>query len=211
MDEASPFKPEHFAREDEAADAVFYAAPRLAAHIDDRAIEAARRAYGELLPKGGAFLDLMSSYRSHMPPELAWTRLAGLGMNEVELRENGQLTERIVHDLNADPRIPCDDETFDGAVVTVSVQYMTRPVEIFRDVCRVLKAGAPFVLTYSNRLFPEKAVWIWRALDDRERASLIAAYFRHAGGFGEPHARDCTLRGDGVAGDPLHAVWAHKI
>lgn len=207
----SLFRPEHFAREDEAADALFYAAPRLVAHIDDRAIEAARRAYGELLPKGGAFLDLMSSYRSHMPPELAWTRLAGLGMNEVELRENGQLTDRIVHDLNADPCIPCDDQAFDGAVVTVSVQYMTRPVEIFRDVCRVLKPGAPFVLTYSNRLFPEKAVRIWRALDDRERASLIAAYFRHAGGFGEPHARDCTLRSEGEAGDPLYAVWAHKL
>ena len=120
----------------------------------------------------------MSSYRSHMPPELRWTRLAGLGMNEVELRENDQLTDYMVHDLNADPRMPYGDGEFDGAVVTVSVQYMTRPVEIFRDVRRVLKPGAPFIVTYSNRMFPTKAVRIWRALDDRERAALIATYFQ---------------------------------
>ena len=179
-----PLEPHHFQREDESPDALFYAAPRLLVHIDDYAIEAARRTYAQLLPREGAILDLMSSYRSHMPPELAWRRLAGLGLNEVELRENDQLTEFAVKDLNADPVLPYGDAEFDGAVVTVSVQYMTRPVEIFREVCRVLRPGAPFVVTYCNRMFPTKAVRIWRALDDRERAKLIATYFNLAGGFG---------------------------
>lgn len=147
----SPFKPHFFDREDASADELFYAAPRLLVHIDDDAIEAARRLYAELLPKGGAILDLMSSFRSHMPAELDWTRLAGVGLNEVELRENEQLTEHKVKDLNADPVLPYGDSVFDGAVVTVSVQYMTKPVEIFRDVGRVLRAGAPFIVTYSNR------------------------------------------------------------
>ncbi len=203
-------KPEFFAREDESPDASFYVSPRLLVHIDDHAIEAARRTYAEILPHDGALLDLMSSYRSHMPPELAWTRLCGLGMNEVELRENDQLTDYVVHDLNAEPRMPFDDDVFDGAVVTVSVQYMTRPVEIFRDVGRVLKADAPFIVTYSNRMFPTKAVRIWRALDDRERAGLIGTYFKYAACFGDVKMEDRSIDG-GAHNDPLFAVWARKL
>jgi hypothetical protein len=95
-------------------------------------------------------------------------------------------------------------------VVTVSVQYLTKPVEIFREVCRVLRRDAPFIVTYSNRMFPTKAVRIWRALDDRERAGLIAAYFKNAGGFGEITAQDRTDR-EGPPGDPLFGVWARKL
>jgi SAM-dependent methyltransferase len=204
-----PFEPHHFEREDESPDTLFYAMPRLLVHIDDYAIDAARRTYAQLLPRDGAILDLMSSYRSHMPPELAWRRLAGLGLNEIELRENDQLTEFAVKDLNADPALPYGDAEFDGAVVTVSVQYMTRPVEIFREVCRTLRPGAPFVVTYSNRMFPTKAVRIWRALDDRDRAKLIATYFNAAGGYGQVRAQDCSIDSGG-RNDPLFAVWAEK-
>jgi ubiquinone/menaquinone biosynthesis C-methylase UbiE len=147
-----------------------------------------------------------------MPPSLEWTRLAGLGMNEVELRENAQLTDYVVHDLNADPRMPYADAEFDGAVVTVSVQYMTRPVEIFADVARVLKPGAPLVVTYSNRCFPTKAVRIWTALDARERAALIATYFQRTHAFGEVSAADAAgaTQDDAPPHDPLYTVWAHR-
>ena len=205
----SALKPSFFQREDESADSIFYEQPRLLVHIDEYAIEAARRLYAGLLPKGAALLDLMSSYKSHMPRELEWTRLAGLGMNETELRENDQLTEYAVTDINDDPRLPCRDEEFDGAVVTVSVQYMTRPVETFREVARVLKRKAPFIVTYSNRMFPTKAVRIWRALDDRERAALISVYFRESGGFGEVTIEDCSIDSGGY-NDPLFAVWARR-
>jgi SAM-dependent methyltransferase len=205
----SPLKSSFFQREDESADSIFYTEPRLLVHIDDYAIEAARRLYAELLPKHGALLDLMSSYKSHMPPELEWIRLAGLGMNETELRKNDQLTEYAVTDINADPRLPYGDEEFDGAVVTVSVQYMTRPVETFREVGRVLKPDAPFIITYSNRMFPTKAVRIWRALDDRERAALISVYFREAAGFGDVTVEDRSIDSGGYS-DPLFAVWARR-
>ncbi len=201
----NPLKPEFFERQDESPDSDFYAVPRLVVHIDDYAVEAASRIYTELLPRNGALIDIMSSYRSHLDSSLAWTRLAGLGMNETEMRENPQLSDFTVHDLNAEPRFPYDDAEFDGAVVTVSVQYMTRPIEIFRDVARILKPGAPFVVTYSNRMFPTKAVRIWQSLGDRDRATLISTYFKYAGGFGEVQARDCS----GPQGDPLFAVWAH--
>ena len=205
----SPFKPNFFEREDDSPDALFYAQPRLLVHIDDYAIEAASKLYGELLPPRSAILDVMSSFKSHMPPELEWTRLCGLGMNDEELRANEQLTEYLVHNLNTKPALPFRDEEFDGAVVTVSVQYMTQPLETFREVCRVLKPGAPFVVTYSNRMFPTKAVRIWRALDDRERAGLIISYFKYAGGFAEASAENRSID-SGAPNDPLFAVWARK-
>ena len=205
----SRLKASFFQREDESADSIFYTEPRLLVHIDEYAIEAARRLYAELLPAEGALLDLMSSYKSHMPPELQWTRLAGLGMNETELRENDQLTDYAVTDINRDPRLPYGDEEFDGAVVTVSVQYMIRPVETFQEVARVLKPDAPFIVTYSNRMFPTKAVRIWRALDDRERAALISVYFRESGGFGDVTIEDGSINSGGY-NDPLFAVWARR-
>ncbi len=203
----SSFKPHFFEREDGAPDTDFYREPRLVVHIDDIAIAAASALYEELLPAGGDVLDLMSSYRSHMPASLGLRRLAGLGLNETELRENPQLTDYVVHDVNAEPRLPYGDAEFDGCAVTVSVQYMTQPLETFREVCRVLRPGAPFILTYSNRMFATKAVRIWIALDDRERAGLISAYFANAGGFGEATAQDRSLGG---RNDPLFAVWACK-
>ena len=209
-DQESPLKPSFFQRQDETPDALFYREPRLLVHIDDGAIEAARQLYAEVLPQHGALLDLMSSYRSHMPPSLAWTRLAGLGMNETELRENDQLTDHAICDLNADPTLPFGDGEFDGAAVTVSIQYLTQPVEVFREVARVLKPGAPFVITYSNRMFPTKAVRIWHALNDRERAGLIITYFKYAGGFEEPVAEDRSIDA-GSGGDPLFAVRAKTL
>jgi hypothetical protein len=205
----SPLKPHFFERVDESPDGEFYVEPRLLVHIDDYAIEAARRLYAELLPPGGAVLDLMSSYKSHLPDEHKFSRVAGLGMNRAEMRANAQLTDYAVKDLNADPILPYDDGAFDGAVVTVSVQYMTRPVEIFRETARVLKASAPFIVTYSNRMFPTKAVRIWRALDDRERAGLIAVYFRESGAFDEATMEDRSIESGGY-NDPLFAVWARR-
>lgn len=205
MGDAAPFQPEHFEREDQDVDSIFYAPPRLLAHIDNEAIAAVGRAYQDLLPAGGALLDLMSSYLSHIPRSLEYTRLAGLGMNAAELSANRQLTEFVVHDLNRDPRLPYDDDEFDGAVIAVSVQYLTQPVEVFRDVARVLRPGGPLVVVYSNRMFPTKAVRVWRMLGDRERASLIATYFKHSGGFGDVSARDYSTG----RGDPLFVVWAH--
>lgn len=206
----SVFKPTFFEREDETPDEMFYREPRLLVHIDEQAIEAVRRLYAEILPKNAALFDLMSSYRSHLPTELAWTRLAGLGMNEAELRENDQLTEYAIKDLNVDPVLPYGDAEFDGAVVTVSIQYLTQPLAVFREVARVLHPGAPFVVTYSNRMFPTKAIRIWRALDDRERAGLVGAYFKHSGGFGDVIAEDRTTD-DGTPHDPVFAVWARKL
>ncbi len=202
-----PFLPEHFRRSDERDDALFFDTPRLVTHIDDHAIEAVRRLYAELLPPDGEVLDLMSSWRSHLPDVPTRRRTVGLGMNETELRENPQLDEWAVHDLNGDPRLPFDDAAFDAVALCVSVQYLTRPVEVFRDARRVARPGAPLVVTYSNRLFPEKAIALWCAATAEQRARLIAAYFHYAGGWETATAQDRSPQ-PGFPSDPLYAVWA---
>ena len=172
-----------FRRLDDSDDELFYSTPRLVVHIDDGAIAKVGEIYARLLPQGGAILDLMSSWRSHLPAHLRPARVVGLGMNRTEMEDNPALTEIVIYNLNRAPRLPFADAEFDGAVVTVSVQYMTSPVETFAEVARVLKPGAPFIVTFSNRMFPTKAVAIWQNLDDYDHIKLVARYFMESGGF----------------------------
>lgn len=205
----SHYSPELFRRQDESDDSLFYAEPRLVVHIDYAAIGAISAYFSEVLPHNGVILDLMSSWRSHIPPDAPIDRLIGLGLNAVELRENPQLDERIVHDLNANPSLPLKDCSIDAAVVTVSIQYMVKPVEVFREVNRILKVGGAFHVIYSNRMFPTKAVAIWQSLDDRRRAQLIASYFHNSGGWENIHAVNITPQLPHYT-DPAYVVAAEK-
>ncbi len=193
-----------FARYDESPDEDFYMQPRLVTHIDEGAIAAVTELYRELFPDGGDIIDLMSSWVSHLPPEVRYGRVVGQGMNEAELAANPCLTERLVQNLNADPALPFEDASFDGAGMCVSVQYLTRPVEVFREVGRILRPGAPFVVTFSNRCFPTKAVVVWQSLDDRGHMRLVQQYFVEAGNWTGAEAREA--RRGGWRGDPLYGV-----
>lgn len=197
---------EIFRRVDETADERFYDSPRFVAHIDNRAIAFVTEVYREFFPERGAILDLMSSWISHLPPEIAFEPVAGLGMNREELEANPRLTERKVQNLNANPILPFAENEFDAAGVCVSVQYLTEPVKVFGEIARVLKKGASLVVTFSNRCFPTKAVYGWNALDDTGHIELVREYFAASGGFGEPETRRHLPRG----GDPLFAVIARK-
>ena len=194
-----------FARLDEDDDARFYDFPRRVVHIDDGAIETLGRLYGEILPAAGRVLDLMASWRSHLPASFAGP-VVGLGMNAEEMADNPRIGEAIVHDLNREPPLPLDDAVFDAVVCAVSVQYLTRPVEVFREVRRVLKPGGPFVITFSNRCFPQKAVALWRATTDEQHVALVETYFAMAEGFTGTASRVFAP----AQGDPLFAVWAAR-
>jgi SAM-dependent methyltransferase len=203
-----PLKPEHFARLDEADDAEFYVPPRLVAHLDDPGIAALTDFYRGFVSAGGDVLDLMSSWISHLPDDVAYGSVAGLGMNRQELDANPRLDARIVHNLNDTPRLPFDDAAFDACLIALSVQYLTRPLEVFADIARVLKPGGGCAVSFSNRCFPTKAVAVWRALNDAGHASLVAEYFRRVGGFDEPLFED--LPPGGTISDPLFVVTARK-
>ena len=195
---------EAFRRTDEAPDEEFYRTPRLVTHIDDRAIAAVTQIYRELFPSGGEILDLMSSWVSHLPPEVDYRRVIGVGMNEVELRRNERLDSYVVQNLNTNPRLPFGSGEFDGAGICVSIDYLTRPVEVLREVGRVLKVGSPVAITFSNRCFPTKAVEIWHRLDDAGRMRLVDGYLQEAGNFHDIHSLD---RSPGrLFSDPLYAV-----
>lgn len=200
-----PLQPQFFRRVDETDDSLFYEQPRLVTHIDDQAIEALTAFYGQVLEGKRAVLDLMSSWISHLPDDVQLERVAGLGLNADELSENPRLTERVVQDLNADPVLPFEDDSFDAAIVSVSVQYLVRPVEVFAEVGRVLKAGSPFAVAYSNRMFPTKAVAIWQQLGDVEHADLIGLYFRLSGAFEDVRAFNIS---PGPGSDPMFVVVA---
>ena len=190
-----------FGKPDPSPDADFYREPRFVEHIDAGAIAAVTGLYAEILPRGGAILDLMSSWVSHLPADAVYASVVGHGMNARELGANRRLSSWFVHDLNEQPAIPLPPDSFDAACLCVSVQYLQRPVDVFREVARVLRPGGPFVVSFSNRCFPTKAVAIWQALAGPDQQVLVGAYMREAG-FVELSARSWTPR----HADPLWSV-----
>ncbi len=159
------------------------------------------RIYRKRLPAGGVILDCMSSWVSHLPADVAYERVVGLGMNAAELARNPRLAEYVVHDLNRDPHLPFDDDSFDAATICVSIQYLTQPVEVLRELARVVRAGGVVIITFSNRCFPTKAVTAWLTLSDREHLRLVASYLADAG-WGEIESLASPPR----RADPLYAV-----
>ncbi len=190
-----------FARIDATDDARFYAVPRKVVHLEPGAIDALRGVYAEHFRAGAVVLDLMSSWRSHLPGGVG--KVVGLGMNAEEMADNPQLDEWVVHDLNrpawspsqapapaeavgkaaasADPRLPFPDAVFDAVACAVSVQYLVRPIEVFTDVHRVLAPGGSVIVSFSNRCFPTKAVMAWLTTDDVGHRELVRAYLERSG------------------------------
>lgn len=205
MTEPVQFPQGAFRRFDETDDARFYAVPRKVVHIDDGAIAALATLYARTLPSTGVLLDLMASWRSHLPAGFR-ASVIGLGLNREEMADNPQLSQGVMHDLNQDPRLPFADQAFDGAMCAVSVQYLVKPVEVFGEVRRVLKPGAPFIVSFSNRCFPDKAVALWRAKSDAQHIRLVALYFSASGEWTGLTADAHTPE----EGDPLYVVWAAK-
>ena len=198
-----------FARDDERDDAAFYAFDRFVTHIDDGAIAAVGELYAELGltgPVSGPVLDICSSWISHFPQKPQ--RLVVTGMNANELAANEMADEWVVKDLNTDPTLPFDDASFAAVVCAVSVDYLTRPLDVFAEVARVLQPGGVFVCTFSNRCFPTKAIRGWLANDDRGRVRVVGAYFELTEGFDEPIAQH---RNPESPTAPLYAVWASRL
>lgn len=198
--------PDAFRKEDGGDDAAFYAPTRLVTHIDEDATRALTAFYRATLPAGGVVLDLMSSWVSHLPPEVAFAEVIGQGMNAEELRANPRLTRSFIQNLNRTPTLPLADASCDAGLCCVGVQYLQRPLEVFTDVHRVLRPGAPFVVSFSNHCFPTKAVRIWRSLDARGQAALVSLYLERSG-FGDLYTK--VLR-DGSESDPLIAVTGRR-
>ena len=209
---------EDLQREDENDDTLFYTEPRFVTHIDDTTIQQVSRLYARLIEPGARVLDLMSSWISHLPEDVSFGQVVGLGMNRRELAANPVLDEHRVHNLNQEPRLPFPDGSFDAVVCAVSVEYLCQPLAVFEDVRRVLAPGGVFVNVFSNRCFPTKAIALWARLHEFERMGLIAHFYRRAE---FSNVNTWSLRGlpkpvndpyvsQSNESDPVYAVWASK-
>ncbi len=195
-----------FQRIDESGDGDFYAQPRFVTHIDDATIAALTEFYAECIPAGARVLDLMSSWVSHLPEDVTYASVVGHGMNAPELAANPRLDAWHVQDLNADPRLPWPDASFDAALIAVSVQYLTRPQEVFSELARLLAPGGQLIISLSHRCFPTKAVWAFQALPPQERLQLLGLLLRRSGGFEAFEFQDRSP----PDADPLWIVCARR-
>ncbi len=207
-------------RDDDGDDGRFYEAPRLVPHIDARATATIQDLYGRLIAPGSRILDLMSSWTSHLPPDLVTDTVTGLGMNAEELGRNERLRVFDLHDLNHRPRLPYPDDAFDAVICTVSVEYLTRPQAVFDDVARVLAPGGLFAVTFSDRWFPTKAIRVWKELHPFERMGLVLELFHQTERFsaletfssqGWPRPDDDKYADQLAYSDPVFAVWGRRL
>lgn len=200
------FPAEFFQRHDSSSDFNFYSFPRKVVHIDEVAINNLSQFYADKLPQNAMILDLMSSWRSHLPTSLQTQKVIGLGMNSDEMADNPQLDEYIVHSLNDNPQQPYEDAMFDAVLCAVSVQYLTHPIQVFQEVHRVLKPDGIFIVSFSNRCFPTKAVAVWLQSTDNQHIALVTSYFEASQDWSAISAERFTP----ANGDPLYIVWGQK-
>lgn len=170
-----------FARADETPDETFYREARLVAHIDQVTIDALTEFYRQFIGENADVLDLMSSWISHLPPDVPYSRVAGLGMNATELASNPRLTEWCVQNLNDDPQLPFPADSFDRVLIAVSIQYLTRPVEVLRSARAVLRRSGRIAIAMSHRCFPTKAIAAFQHLAPADRVRLVTWYLERAG------------------------------
>jgi SAM-dependent methyltransferase/FKBP-type peptidyl-prolyl cis-trans isomerase 2 len=204
-------------REDVAQDAEFYAQPRMLQHLDARALHSVNALYQRLLPRQAAVLDLMASHDSHLQG-VSLSVLHVLGMNAEELEANAFASTRTVQDLNQRATLPCANNSLDAVVCTVSVEYLTKPLAVFAEVLRTLKPGGVFVLTFSNRWFPSKAIAAWSLLQDFERVGLVSQWLAESGferlqtfssrNWSRP--ADDAYAAQIQTSDPVYAAWGYK-
>ncbi|PNH11748.1 hypothetical protein TSOC_001390 [Tetrabaena socialis] len=198
---------------DSGDDRDFYGMPRFVKHVDDTFLSQVTELYRQRVPPGGAVLDLCSSWVSHLPPEVKYSKVVGHGMNATELARNPRLDALFVRDLNSGPDgWEAADQSFDAVLCCVSVQYLQQPERVFAEVYRVLKPGGVFIITFSNRLFYNKAISAWRDATGYARCQLVRQYFQSVAGFTAPEVltkvakQDGGGGGGGGGGGPLAAV-----
>jgi SAM-dependent methyltransferase len=199
-------------------DGLFYGQPRFVTHVDEGFIAQLTQLYRERLQPDTYILDLMSSWVSHLPEEMAFAHVEGHGLNAQELARNPRLTHSFVQNLNQNQTLPLADGQFDAVLNTVSVQYLQEPEAVFKEIRRVLKPGGVAIVSFSNRMFYQKAIQGWREASEAGRLALVKRYFRVTPGFSEPEiverqsSMPPLLRAFGLSGgDPFYAVIATAI
>lgn len=203
---------------DETDDGLFYSVPRLVTHVDEGFIQQLTDLYRERLKPQTRIFDLMSSWVSHLPDELKFEHVEGHGLNAEELARNPRLDHYFVQNLNQNQLLPLPDQSFDAVLNTVSVQYLQLAEAIFAEVYRILKPGGIFIVSFSNRMFYQKAIQAWRDSSESDRVALVQQYFAAIPGFSQPEVivrpspLPSFLQMLGMSGgDPFYAVIGQRL
>ncbi len=211
-------QPDQRTKLDDTADQLFYEYPRFVTHVDEHFIRQLTSLYRDRLKPNTRILDLMSSWVSHLPPELEFSHVEGHGLNAAELAKNPRLDHFFTQDLNQNPRLPLADQDFDAVINTVSIQYLQYPEAIFTEIHRILKPGGIAIISFSNRMFYQKAIQVWRDSAEGDRVELVKRYFAAIPGFSEPEV--VTQASGNVnflqrlianTNDPFYAVIASRL
>ncbi|MCT7982349.1 class I SAM-dependent methyltransferase [Laspinema sp. A4] len=203
---------------DESDDRLFYSYPRFVTHVDDGFLDQLTHLYRDRLKPNSRIFDMMSSWVSHLPPDMTFAHVEGHGLNEDELAKNRRLDHYFVQDLNDNPHLPLEDESFDAVLNAVSVQYIQHPEVVFSEIHRILKPGGIAIISFSNRMFYQKAIQAWREGNEGSRVALVKRYFQAVEGFSNPEAiarksdLPSILQFMGMGGgDPFYAIIAHRL
>ncbi len=210
-------RPEQRYKLDDTNDTDFYAYPRFVTHVDEGFIDRLTNLYRERLQPNTRIFDMMSSWVSHLPEEMEFELVEGHGMNEEELAKNPRLERHFVHNLNQNPKLPLEDASFDAVLNTVSVQYLQYPEAVFSEINRILKPNGIAIISFSNRMFYQKAIAAWRDSTETSRVELVKYYFQSVAGFSQPEVIQerspipTVFQMLGLTGgDPFYAVIAKK-
>ncbi len=213
-----PLQPTQRIKLDDSDDQLFYSYPRFVTHVDEGFIQQLTDLYSQRLQANIRIIDLMSSWVSHLPTDIDFAHVEGHGLNAEELARNPQLNHYFVQNINTNPQLPFPDQEFDAVINCVSVQYIQYPEAVFSEIHRILKPGGVAIISFSNRMFFQKAIQAWRDGSEAFRVELVKGYFTSVPGFTTPEvicSRSTTpsfLQWLGVAGgDPLYAVIAQRL
>ncbi len=211
-------QPEQRSKLDPTDDSLFYDVPRLVTHVDNGFIQRLTDLYRERLQPQSRIFDMMSSWVSHLPSDMEFEWVEGHGMNAEELAKNSRLDHYFVQNLNENPKLPLEDKSFHAVLNTVSVQYLQQPELVFAEIYRILKPGGIAMISFSNRMFYQKAIAAWRDAGEKQRVELVKSYVKSVPGFGNPEvvmappSIPTILQMLGMpGGDPFYAVIAERM
>lgn len=211
-------RPNQRTKLDDTDDTQFYSMPRFVTHVDEGFIDQLTQLYRDRLQPNTRILDMMSSWVSHLPEEIEFAHVEGHGLNAEELARNRRLNHYFVQNLNENPKFPLPDQDFDAVLNCVSVQYLQYPDAVFFEIHRILKPGGIAIISFSNRMFFQKAISAWRDGTEASRVELVKSYFQSVPGFSPPEviarqsAAPSFLQMLGIgSGDPFYAVISQRL
>ena len=162
-------------KSDNSDDEIFYQQPRFVHHLSDSFRTRLTNLYSEYLLKHYIILDLMSSWVSHLPPNIRYKKVIGHGMNQAELSSNERLDRFFVQNLNKKQNMPIEDSSVDVGLIVAGWQYLQYPEKVSLELSRVIKSDSLLIISFTNRAFWTKAPNIWTYSSEEKRIEYVTS------------------------------------